>query len=117
MVSGLTNRGGRPIGTPNRVGAIVKEAILRAFDEVGGHAYLVAVARQEPKAFCTLLAKLVPKNELHQPAPTLEMSDHALNDRLAALLRDSGVSREVVSTGDSVDAEVVSVLRKDDAIQ
>jgi len=41
------------------------------------------------------------------------MSDHALNDRLAALLRDSGVSREAVSTGESVDAEVVSVLRKD----
>jgi hypothetical protein len=111
MVSGLTNRGGRPLGTPNRVGVIVKEAILAAFDRVGGVAYLEQVARQEPKAFCTLLAKLVPKNETPTPIATLEMSDHALNDRLAALLRDSGVSREVVSTGESVDAEVVSVLR------
>jgi hypothetical protein len=110
MVSGLTNRGGRPLGTPNRVGAIVKEAILAAFDKVGGAAYLEQVARQEPKAFCTLLAKLVPRNET--PAPTtLDMSDTALNDRLAALLRDSGVSREAISTGESVDAEVVSVLR------
>ena len=113
MVSNLTARGaGRPLGTPNRVGAIVKEAILAAFDKVGGAAYLEQVARQEPKAFCTLLAKLVPRNET--PAPTtLDMSDSALNDRLAALLRDSGVSRESISTGESVDAEVVSVLRKD----
>ena len=111
MVSGLTNRGGRPLGTPNRVGAIVKEAILAAFDKVGGAAYLEQVARQEPKAFCALLAKLVPRNET--PAPTtLDMSDTALNDRLAALLRDSGVSREAITTGDSVDAEVVSVLRR-----
>jgi len=112
MVSNLTARGaGRPLGTPNRVGAIVKEAILAAFDRVGGVAYLEQVARQEPKAFCTLLAKLVPKNETPTPVATLEMSDHALNDRLAALLRDSGVSREAIATGDSVDAEVVSVLR------
>ena len=108
---------GRPVGSQNRVGVIVREAILAAFDRVGGVAYLEQVARQEPKAFCTLLAKLVPKNETPTPIATLEMSDHALNDRLAALLRDSGVSREVVSTGESVDAEVVSVLRKDDAIQ
>ena len=113
MVSGLTNRGGRPIGTPNRVGAIVKEAILAAFDKVGGAAYLEQVARQEPKAFCQLLSKLVPRNETPAPVTTLDMSDTALNDRLAALLRDSGVSREAITTGDSVDAEVVSVLRKD----
>lgn len=102
---------GRPVGSQNRIGVIVREAILAAFDKVGGVSYLEQVARQEPRAFCTLLSKLVPKNEMHQPAPVLDMSDTALNDRLAALLRDSGVSREAISTGESVDAEVVSVLR------
>lgn len=102
---------GRPVGSQNRIGVIVREAILAAFDKVGGVSYLEQVARQEPRAFCTLLSKLVPKNEMNQPAPVLDMSDTALNDRLAALLRDSGVSREAISTGESVDAEVVSVLR------
>jgi len=103
---------GRAKGTPNKMTVQVKEAIIRAFDEVGGHAYLVAVAREEPRAFCALLSKLVPRNDHAQPSAVLELTDSDLNDRLAALLRDSGVSREAISTGDSVDAEVVSVLRR-----
>jgi hypothetical protein len=102
---------GRAKGTPNKVTVQVKEAIIRAFDEVGGHAYLVAVARQEPRAFCTLLSKLLPRTDTTPVSAVLELTDNALNDRLAALLRDSGVSREAIATGDSVDAEVVSVLR------
>ena len=51
---------GRKKGTPNKLTASVKEAILAAFDEVGGKDYLLNVAREDHKTFCRLLEKLVP---------------------------------------------------------
>ena len=52
--------GGRKKGTPNTVTKQVKDAILAAFEEVGGHAYLVEVARSDPRTFLALLGKLIP---------------------------------------------------------
>jgi len=53
--------GGRQKGTPNKTTAALKDAILNAFEEVGGQAYLVMVANTDPRTFCTLLAKVMPQ--------------------------------------------------------
>lgn len=53
-------RGGRQKGTPNKTTAILKDAVLGAFDAVGGQQYLETVARDDPKTFCTLLGKVLP---------------------------------------------------------
>lgn len=53
-------RGGRSKGTPNKVTKDLKEAILGAFNEVGGQSYLETVARDDVKTFCTLLGKVLP---------------------------------------------------------
>jgi len=55
-------RGGRQKGTPNKVTASIKEALQAAFDEVGGKDYLVKVATTDPKAFCTLIGKVIPQD-------------------------------------------------------
>ena len=52
--------GGRTKGTPNKVHAAVKEAIIAAFDKLGGEAYLVKVGGSDPRTFCTLLGKVMP---------------------------------------------------------
>ncbi len=52
--------GGRVKGTPNKVTAEVKKAILAAFDQAGGVDYLARVAREDAKTLCALLGKLVP---------------------------------------------------------
>lgn len=52
--------GGRKAGTPNKVTADIKEAILAAFDKVGREEYLAAIAMSKPEAFCTLLGKVLP---------------------------------------------------------
>ena len=52
--------GGRKAGTPNKISASVKEAILKAFDEAGGQSYLAQVARENPAVFCQLLGKVLP---------------------------------------------------------
>lgn len=54
--------GGRIKGTPNRVTATVKEALQAAFDEVGGKDYLVRIAKEEPRAFCALIGKVIPQD-------------------------------------------------------
>lgn len=53
-------RRGRPKGSPNRCAKTVKEMILGALDELGGQTWLVEKAKAEPKAFMTLLSRLLP---------------------------------------------------------
>lgn len=53
-------RRGRPKGSPNKTTATLKEAILLAFDHVGGVRYLVGVARDDPRTFCAMLGKVLP---------------------------------------------------------
>jgi hypothetical protein len=51
---------GRPKGSKNVATLKIKDAILNAFTEVGGEKYLVKVAREDPKTFCGLIAKVMP---------------------------------------------------------
>ena len=52
--------GGRRAGTPNKIGAEVRAAVLDAFVQLGGSSYLVRVANEHPAVFCTLLGKILP---------------------------------------------------------
>ena len=47
-------------GTPNKTTTALKDAIMNAFEKVGGEDYLVVVAKKDPKTFCTLLARVLP---------------------------------------------------------
>jgi len=51
---------GRKKGVPNKLTANVREAIQKAFLEAGGESYLVKIAKEDPRTFCTLLGKLLP---------------------------------------------------------
>lgn len=51
---------GRRKGVPNRTTAVLKDAIMAAFDQVGGVEYLAGIAVTEPKAFCALLGRVLP---------------------------------------------------------
>jgi hypothetical protein len=61
MAKGLKTGGRRP-GTPNRITQALTEAIDTAFTEVGGAKYLVRVANDDPKSFCALLGKRLPRD-------------------------------------------------------
>lgn len=52
--------GGRAKGTPNKVTADLRGAILGALDKVGGQSYLERVANEQPQVFCALLGKVLP---------------------------------------------------------
>ena len=53
-------RGGRQKGTPNKINSELREMILGALDEAGGQGYLVKQAEENPKAFLTLLSRVLP---------------------------------------------------------
>jgi hypothetical protein len=52
---------GRPKGRKNEITLEIRDAIKRAFDELGGVAYLKKVGKTRPEVFLGLLAKTVPK--------------------------------------------------------
>jgi hypothetical protein len=54
--------GGRQKGTPNKITQTLTEAIDTAFTQAGGADYLQKVAREDPRAFCALLGKRLPKD-------------------------------------------------------
>ncbi|MHB8224433.1 hypothetical protein [Acidithiobacillus sp.] len=51
---------GRPKGSPNKINAGVKSMILGALDELGGQTWLVEQAKADPRAFMSLLARVLP---------------------------------------------------------
>ena len=55
---------GRPKGCPNKVTFELQEMIQRALLKAGGVKYLEEQARENPGAFLTLVAKLLPR-DLH----------------------------------------------------
>jgi hypothetical protein len=78
-------RGGRQVGTPNKITADLKAMILGALDDAGGQRYLAAQAAKNPNAFLTLVGKVLPMQLNHSVGASLasELSD----DELAAIIR------------------------------
>lgn len=51
---------GRGKGTPNKENKLLREMILEALSRTGGVDYLAAQAEQNPKAFLSLLGRVLP---------------------------------------------------------
>lgn len=64
---------GRPKGIPNRLTTTVKEAIIEAFNQVGGVDYLVSIAKDDPKTFCVLVGKVIPLQVTGEDGKPIEM--------------------------------------------
>ena len=58
--------GGRKKGTPNKTTQDMKSAILEAFERAGGADYLTMLAKDEPRTFVTLLAKILPTENVNE---------------------------------------------------
>lgn len=85
---------GRPKGVPNKNTAIIKDMILRALDEAGGHQYLVEQAEANPSAFMTLLGKVLPLQIAGDPNNPL-----AVNTSLNLTGLSEATLREIAAAG------------------
>jgi len=91
LKKGRKKTGGRKKGTPNKVTSSVKEAIMNAFDKVGGEEYLMEVAKNDHRTFCSLLGRVLPKEISANIHSDLDlMTDEELEAELARL-QDSSV--------------------------
>lgn len=58
---------GRKPGTPNRTTSSLKAAIMEAFAESGGSKWLKNLAERDPRAFSSLLSRLIPEEDSRLP--------------------------------------------------
>jgi hypothetical protein len=58
--AGAAKTGGRQAGTPNKIGADVRAMVLAALERAGGEDYLLEQATANPRAFLTLLGRIIP---------------------------------------------------------
>jgi len=93
---GAPKTGGREKGTPNRIAADVRAMIVAALDRTGGEEYLVQQATTNPKAFMSLLARLVPTQVTGKDDKPLfsDLSDHELEQRIITRLMAAGIAEE-----------------------
>lgn len=56
--------GGRTAGTPNKVTASAKDAVMQTFDKLGGVPAFVRWAKLNPGDFYAMFAKLIPKEHV-----------------------------------------------------
>ncbi len=51
---------GRPKGAENKITKSLKEALLSSFESLGGETWLVQLAESDPKAYASLLSRIIP---------------------------------------------------------
>lgn len=75
-MKGKKTGGGSRKGIPNKATASIKEMIEGALSEAGGKDYLVQQARDNPAAFMSLVAKILPRDVNHggQPGNPIEIA-------------------------------------------
>ncbi len=93
---GAPKTGGRQPGTPNRITADLRAMILEALDRVGGQDYFVQQATTNPKAFMSLLARLIPTQVTGKDDGPLfpELSTQELEQRVITKLVAAGIAEE-----------------------
>ena len=74
-------QGGRPKGSQNKSTKALKEALLRAADEAhpqGVKGWLIELAGKDPKAFASLLSRLLPTEaRVESSGPTVVLRDYS----------------------------------------
>lgn len=84
--------GGRQKGTPNKVSASVKDAIIKAFDKAGGASYLLKIAKNDPRTFCALLGRIVPT----EIAGSLAVKDERTPEQIRASITAKAAALGIV---------------------
>lgn len=90
----------------------LRESIMDAFRAVGGHEYLVAMAREDRKTFASLLAKVIPQEiriESNSPALIHLMSDEQLESYISATLPSLGNGPTIEVEGCRIPRPVVEL--------
>ena len=83
---GAPKTGGREAGTPNKITREVREMVIAALDRAGGEDYLLAQSKENPKAFLSLVGRLIPTQITGKDDTPLVPERAADPDRIAHAL-------------------------------
>src|SRR3954451_17204275 len=83
---GTSKTGGRQAGTPNKITADVRAMILSALERAGGEDYLLEQATANPRAFLSLLGRIIPTQVTGPGDKDLIPESAADPERLAQVL-------------------------------
>src|SRR6478752_3227693 len=89
---GALKTGGREKGTPNKLTTDVRAMILATLDRAGGEDYLLEQATANPKAFMSLLARIIPAQITGADGKDLIPETAAIESRVLVLLLKAGLS-------------------------
>ena len=89
---GAPKTGGREKGTPNKLTTDVRAMILATLDRAGGEDYLLEQATANPKAFMSLLARIIPAQITGADGKDLIPETAAIESRVLVLLLKAGLS-------------------------
>ena len=78
---------GRKPGTPNKLTANIKAAILEAFEQLGGVEYLVQVGHDDPRTFIGLVGQVLP-TQLEAPEGGLQLTIGRILDEIDGMTSD-----------------------------
>ena len=84
--------GGSRKGIPNKVSADVRAMILATLDRAGGEDYLVQQAHDNPRAFLSLLGRIIPTQVTGADGKDLIPEPAAIESRVLVLLRKAGMT-------------------------
>ena len=74
---GRAKTGGRKPGVQNKTTIAVRDALIGAFENAGGEQWLTELARDDPKTFATLVAKLIPtESKLSADVPIVAIRNY-----------------------------------------
>ena len=107
----------RTKGAIGRLNRDMKEVIFHAFEKAGGSAYLVKQAHSEPKAFLSLLGRIVP-NEVRLDANIAILDlGKAMEQNQLNLDRLQVIEGNVIATDDTPihESPAKSLITKDNA--
>ena len=83
---GAPKTGGREAGTPNKITREVREMVIAALDRAGGEDYLLEQSKENPKAFLSLVGRLIPQQLTGKDDAPLIPERAADPDRIAHAL-------------------------------
>ena len=89
---GAPKTGGREKGTPNKLTTDVRAMILATLDRAGGEDYLLEQATANPKAFMSLLARILPAQITGADGKDLIPEPAAIEARVLVLLLKAGMT-------------------------
>jgi hypothetical protein len=84
FTKGMPKVGGRRAGTPNKLSRVFREAVMKAYDTIGGDEAFAKWAANHPTEFYKIAARLIPA----------EMGLHQDEDKIVVIVNRAGGDRQ-----------------------